>query len=104
MALRCRLDGCFGVEDRITVIVAPLSVFPTGTAGGFLLFGGAGGGRLCGCDCGRSDVDEEVEVEVGDGVDISEGGVRICRGGGGGGRLRVRGRSCDCSGTPGARS
>jgi len=84
MALCCRLDERFGVvalyvgvpapsEDLITVIVAPLSVLPLGTAGGFLLCGGAGGGLLCLCDCGWSDADEVVEV--GDGVDISGDGM-----------------------------
>lgn len=45
-----RAKGLVGADDLIAVITAPPLVLPTGTAGGFLLFGGAGGGgavRLC---------------------------------------------------------
>jgi len=55
-----RDNGLEDAEDAIAVIVAPAAVLPTGTAGGFRLFGGKGAERWC----GFLDPDDPFECDV----------------------------------------
>jgi hypothetical protein len=69
----CTLDSGLGSDDRIDVMVAPLLVWPIGIAGGFLRFGGAGGGGLRRGTCSVS-VGESSTTTVGTGP-----GTRVAR-------------------------